>query len=144
MLSKTCFKCKQLLSQTAFYKHSATCDGRLGKCKECTKRDVRECYAAHREERAEYERMRSGRQSRKSQRARYQRNRRRIHPTKYRASNAVSNAVRDGRLVRRPCELCGDVKAQAHHDNYDKALEVRWLCFKHHRELHGQIVTSPF
>ena len=52
----------------------------------------------------------------------------------------VLNAIRDGKMERLSCEVCG-AKAQAHHDDYSKPLDVRWLCFKHHREHHGQIVT---
>jgi hypothetical protein len=41
-----------------------------------------------------------------------------------------------GELVRRPCEVCGETKVEAHHDDYHKPFEVRWLCFHHHREHH--------
>jgi len=50
----------------------------------------------------------------------------------------VGNAVRDGRLIKEPCEKCGKGKAQAHHDDYEKALEVRWLCVKCHAEHHAE------
>lgn len=43
--------------------------------------------------------------------------------------------MRDKHLERQPCEICG-AKAEAHHEDYNKPLEVRWLCFKHHREWH--------
>jgi hypothetical protein len=51
---------------------------------------------------------------------------------------AVSNALRDGRLQRGPCEIGEDCEGpvQAHHDDYSKPLEVRWLCKKHHWQEH--------
>ena len=55
------------------------------------------------------------------------------YPDKYRARTAVGNAVRDGRLTREPCEACGTTeRVEAHHDDYSKPLEVRWLCKAHH------------
>lgn len=57
------------------------------------------------------------------------------NPLKRKAQYAVSNALRDGKLLRKPCEVCGEL-AQAHHDDYSKPLEVRWLCTKHHAEWH--------
>jgi hypothetical protein len=57
------------------------------------------------------------------------------NPEKRRAHNIVRAAVKTGRLVPEPCEVCGD-KAEAHHDDYDAPLEVRWLCRQHHAELH--------
>jgi len=57
----------------------------------------------------------------------------------------VSNAIRDGRLSRQPCEVCQAPEAQAHHADYSKPLEVRWLCFRHHRELeHKQVVIAEY
>jgi hypothetical protein len=57
------------------------------------------------------------------------------YPEKYKASTAVNNAIRDGKLVRQSCETCGGF-GEAHHDDYAKPLEVRWLCRKHHAEQH--------
>lgn len=44
-------------------------------------------------------------------------------------------AIRRGELKRLPCEKCGE-KAQAHHPDYNKPLDVMWLCAEHHREWH--------
>lgn len=52
------------------------------------------------------------------------------------ASSMVRNAIRTGKLNKQPCEVCGDAKAEAHHDDYNRPLEVRWLCKKHHSEWH--------
>ena len=48
----------------------------------------------------------------------------------------VWNARKSGRLIQEPCVVCGSEKSQAHHEDYDKQLEVIWLCRKHHAEKH--------
>ncbi len=56
----------------------------------------------------------------------------------------TEKAIKRGRLVPQPCESCGATgrmadgrnKVQAHHDDYNKPLEVRWLCQEHHHEWH--------
>jgi hypothetical protein len=46
---------------------------------------------------------------------------------------AVFNkALRDGTLVRQPCEVCGNPKSDGYHANYFKPLDVQWLCHVHH------------
>ena len=55
-----------------------------------------------------------------------------IHKTRY----AVSHAIRAKRLSKSPCEICGIIKVQAHHDDYNFPLKVRWLCLVHHTEWH--------
>jgi hypothetical protein len=59
-------------------------------------------------------------------------------PEKYRARNAVSNALRDGRLEKaQGCFFCGAAtKLQAHHYDYKKPLDVFWLCAPCHGKLH--------
>lgn len=44
-----------------------------------------------------------------------------------------------GKIQRMPCEVCGETKSHAHHDDYSKPLQVKWLCPKHHKELHNAI-----
>lgn len=46
--------------------------------------------------------------------------------------------VRDKHIEKQPCEICGNKKAEAHHDDYSKPIEVRWLCFKCHRKWHKE------
>jgi hypothetical protein len=63
------------------------------------------------------------------------------HPVKDLARRAVGSAVKRGKLVPQPCEVCG-AEAQAHHEDYTKPLEVRWLCYKHHKTEHHQLTES--
>ena len=52
------------------------------------------------------------------------------------ARSILNHYLRDNHIDRKPCEVCGNSKTEAHHDDYDKPLEVRWLCFKCHRRYH--------
>lgn len=49
---------------------------------------------------------------------------------------AVQYAIKIGKLVKMPCEVCGEEMSEAHHDDYNSPLEVRWLCKKCHTEWH--------
>lgn len=62
----------------------------------------------------------------------------------HRKCRALSNyAVKVGRLVRQPCELCGSPDVEMHHVDYFEPLNVQWLCFLHHRTVaHGQRVRE--
>lgn len=55
-----------------------------------------------------------------------------------RAHKRVYHAVRAGLIVKPDgCEQCGrEVRLHAHHDDYAKPLQVRWLCGRCHRLVH--------
>lgn len=111
-------------------------DGYLSKCIECKKKQ-REAYAKSdvgRETIRQYEIKRLKDPKRKEKARRYQKIHRSKYPEKYRARSRVGNALRDGVLFRKNCEVCGNEKSEAHHEDYSKPLEVIWLCKKHHRE----------
>lgn len=60
------------------------------------------------------------------------------HPEKIKAHRTVGYAVRRGTLVKGPCELADancKGRIEAHHQDYAKPLEVRWVCKAHHRLL---------
>ena len=63
----------------------------------------------------------------------------RLHPMAARAHAIVRRALRDGTLVRGPCEECGGKGEHGHHDDYGLPLEVRWFCRKHHAAHHTKI-----
>jgi Helix-turn-helix len=53
--------------------------------------------------------------------------------------NIVTRAIRNGTLIRQSCEVCGKSPAHAHHEDYRKPLDVRWLCALHHGAEHRRI-----
>lgn len=148
---KTCFKCLQSLPMEAFYKHSGMADGRLGKCKDCTKSDVSKHRIKNIERIRSYDKLRGSAPHRVAARKEYAKTEagkaahrkalkvsRSRFPERSKARNAVSSAIRDGRLV--PWPVCAihtcDKKPQAHHPDYDRPLDVVWLCPPHHKEAH--------
>lgn len=77
----------------------------------------------------------------------YQRNSERIHAghmawraanrEKRRAHRMVEYALAKGRLQKQPC-ACGNPQTQAHHSDYSKPLDVKWVCAKCHAKEHGR------
>src|SRR5690606_38242802 len=114
---KTCFKCHQDKPLSDFYKHPMMGDGHLGKCKECTKNDVRK-HRAKTEGPREYDRKRwAENQERRDGSVSRCRKYREVNPEKYAAHSAVSYAVKSGKLKREPCTQCGATKTiHAHHE----------------------------
>lgn len=109
-------------------------DGHLNKCKECTKSDS----DRHRKENIDrvraYDRLRGNRQE-----SGYQKKYRENHPNKYKAHCKVSNEIRAGNLIKEACEVCGcEENIHAHHDDYLKPLNIRWLCSAHHSQWHAE------
>lgn len=47
--------------------------------------------------------------------------------------------VKRGKVKKGPCEVCGSLDVEPHHDDYSKPLQVHWLCRTHHLELHGKV-----
>jgi hypothetical protein len=104
-------------------------DGLLGKCKECTKYDMRENRQTNPRVR-EYDRARAKLPHRVTLRTRVTKEWRRRHPMAAKAQAKHNRLVRDGRIGRAPkCEACGLIKPlNAHHPDYSKPLLVVWLC----------------
>lgn len=60
------------------------------------------------------------------------------HPERAAARRKVRQEISARRLVRGACKVCGLEKAEGHHEDYSKPLEVIWLCRKHHTEVHAK------
>ena len=137
-MEKKCFKCKKDKPLSGFYKHPGMKDGYLNKCKDCTKKDVHWNYLGKREQYSKYEKKRGQSPKRKAAAVGYLRKRRERNQEMAIALNAVSDALRDGRIEKSPCAVCDETYVQAHHEDYSKPLDVVWLCRKHHLAIHGK------
>lgn len=87
-----------------------------------------------REKRSEY--LREYRQAHQEEHRLDGQRQREKFPDETRAKSMVNHAIRDGKLARQPCEVCGTEPTQAHHDDYNYPLKVRWLCQTCHARWH--------
>lgn len=128
-------QCKQCDNATnKAYRHSV-----LGKATSKTWRDD----AVRKEKKRLYQERYHQTDAGKRVQARSQKKRNRLHPDRRRARRAVGIALDNGKLTKP--EQCSKractCKPEAHHHSYLKRywLDVRWLCRKHHLELHADI-----
>lgn len=136
---KKCFKCLEMKPLTEFYKHKMMADGHLNKCKTCNKNDVAKHRLENIEKIRQYdrdrgklpERIKSGAERKKAWRTEDLR--------RQKAHNAVYSAVKSGKLLRQPCCRCGEEKTVAHHEDYDRPLDIMWLCQPCHTQRHKEI-----
>ena len=151
---KECFKCGATKPLTEFYKHKAMADGHLNKCKECTKSDTKKNRDENLEYYREYDKVRhwenpERRAYNHAQSAAWRKNNPERHaqltkvwaeknPEKRSAHIKVGNAIKSGNLIKGLCEICGSSNVHAHHDDYSKPLDVRWLCPEHHSLEHSK------
>ncbi len=68
------------------------------------------------------------------------------NPAKIQAKNILNSMVRCGFVKRLPCQVCGEIKSEAHHDDYNEPLLVRWLCSSHHKyaDIERRKKLSPY
>lgn len=132
---KHCNACDTTKDDSEFHKRKASRDGLAARCKSCQKE-----YDKARLR--DPKRMKMRRDYQKTERGRAAHNR---ATKKWVEKNTIKravhiitgNAIRDGLLIKQDCEKCGcSSQIQAHHDDYAKPLEVRWLCPACHKEWH--------
>lgn len=133
---KSCKDCGQTKPLDQFYRHPKMRDGYLNKCRDCVCQRVRK-HRRQNDHVREYDRERAKRPERIKHRAEVTQRWREQYPERAAAHNAVSNAVRDGKLDKEPCYFCGEERVEAHHPDYTKPLDVVWLCARCHRRLHA-------
>ena len=133
---KKCSKCGEEKDASQFQKRMASKDFLTSSCKSCLKeRDKkRDQDPARIQMKKDYSTTEKG----KAARGRAQKKWLESNPVKRAVHITTGNAIRDGKLIKMPCECCEDKVVHAHHDDYAKPLEVRWLCSKCHERWHEE------
>jgi len=140
--SKNCFKCNTVKPLEDFYKHPQMLDGHVNKCKECNKNDVTSNRNKNIEKIRQYDRVRAKNPERAKAASAISKAWRQEDSRRTKCHNAVTRAIRNGHLNRMPCQVCGVEKSYAHHEDYDKPLEVIWLCQPCHKQRHKEMKSS--
>lgn len=149
-MEKTCRRCGILKDVVEFgqFRHP---NGRYyyrSQCKPCAVRTNWEFHQLHPEKNAEYR----NNKTRKNPRAlaeycqkNYWKN---VEDTRWKAGarRAVRRAISTGALSRpTACQHCGTTPrlVEAHHADYNKPLDVMWLCTKCHHALERSMGVRP-
>lgn len=131
---KHCNICNTTKDDSEFHKRKASNDGLAARCKSCQKEydNSRLRDPKRMEMRRNYQKTEKGKLAHnKATKKWVEKN------TIKRAVHIITgNAIRDGVIIKQPCEVCGCKDVHAHHDDYAHPLNVRWLCDTHHNEWH--------
>jgi transcription elongation factor Elf1 len=135
MNSKQCSVCGKEKSLSEYQARKASKDGRTAACRECLKKRDKARYPGERDSRAElmraYMQTENGKASHSKSSAKW----REFNSLRRAAHVVIGNAIKKGVLISLPCFVCGG-RAEAHHPDYDRPLDVIWLCSIHHKEAH--------
>lgn len=44
--------------------------------------------------------------------------------------------LKRGKIKKESCCICGELKTEMHHNDYNKPLEIKWYCKKCHKQFH--------
>lgn len=130
-----CRTCLQDKPEDAFYASNHS------KCKECVKATVRANRLNKIDYYRAYDKLRASQPHRMANNFYQSRTWRQEYPDRRRAQGLVQQALRTGRLQRQLCWVCGG-HAVAHHPDYDRPLDVVWLCQAHHKQTHALVQTT--
>lgn len=133
---KKCRTCGETKPPSEFHRDKKLMDGLKQDCRPCLLKRAREYARSNHEKKRIYYQLRmNDPEFVEKTRARAKLNAVKFRE-KYNARMRLGNAVRKGKIQRQPCEVCGEPMTQAHHDDYSKPFDVRWLCSNHHGVQH--------
>lgn len=133
-------------------------DGHLGKCKECSKKDITENRNKKIDYYREFDRMRADIPKRVAARREYAEKiktddamkikkaiaiskHRNKFPEKYKSHSKVEYNIKNKKIEKpESCSICGNkTNLDGHHPDYSKPLEVIWVCRSCHAKVHKEL-----
>src|SRR3990167_8091109 len=118
-MNRICTACSQTKPLSEFWKERNGLFGRQSRCKDCRGKYLKERDSQLRV-----------RLLRRVSKYRWMRN----NKDKVKAHGKVRMALKTGALVKGQCEKCGAIDVHAHHSDYTKPLNVKWLCAPCHKK----------
>jgi len=139
MEEKKCTKCGKVKPPSEFNKDKQIKkDGRRPSCRDCQHKEDKEYYLNNKN--SVNERSKQWRFTHLKERRIYNKKYRKEHHTREAVYIKFKCAVIRGKLLKKPCEVCGSTnRIHGHHPDYLKPLDVKWLCSQHHREEHNRL-----
>jgi hypothetical protein len=132
---KVCSDCGTEKSKTEFQKRNASVDGLTASCKQCLKERDAKRYKKEREVRLARQKAYLATPKGKAAHKRATEKWQAENKVRRAAHIILGNALKYKTITRQPCWVCGK-KAEAHHPDYSRPLDVVWLCKEHHQEVH--------
>jgi len=147
---KVCKRCKQAKPIFAFADATKSGDHHSGLCVPCNKERLVDLNKARMNDEFRAKRRKYLKSVRSNPKCREREKRHskkycNTYPEKTLAKQIVARAIKSGALVRpSTCPNCGDFSVgqdgrtliHAHHDDYTKPMDVRWLCVMCHSKEH--------
>jgi hypothetical protein len=129
--TKICSRCNEPKPTRSFYKRGGK---PRSECKTCSNKDKSSWVNRNRAK--VQEQNRDWYKNNKEKKDKWYKENREAHPEKVEAHNLVAVAIQKRWLVPQPCEMCEETEVVAHHEDYDKPLEVNWYCRSCHAKVH--------
>lgn len=144
-MDKICIKCRIEKPVKEFHKKATSKDGYRSMCKKCRsvlRTDIN--TESNKKAKIKYRSTIKGKLKEKE----YNSSKKHLESTnRWRSNNrTANNAQAIARRVYKeikPCEVCGTVdNIIRHHPDYNNPKEIKWLCKKHHRILHENLLKG--
>jgi len=137
-----CPVCMEILPESYFYKSKRTWNGITNECKKCHSEvslRTRDKVNARKLSREHMRRARINNPDKFRVREKLAA-RNKPKNAKTEARNILNQAIKSGKIIKPTnCSECGKIKRiTAHHHDYSKPLEVKWLCYECHGKEHWE------